>query len=258
VDLRQGSVTTVAGTGEQAHRHISRGPGSQVPLNSPWDLFAHDGQLYIAMAGSHQLWQLDLASFQVQTFAGSGAEALVDGPALSAALAQPSGLTSDGQRLYFADSESSAIRWVEFDPKRGRVGTVVGTGLFDFGDKDGAGDSVRLQHTLGVASWDGALYVADTYNNRVKRIDPVARSSTAFVGTGEPGYCDASGTDLAMFYEPGGISAADGRLYVADTNNHQVRIIEVATRQVHTLTLNGAGFAEAEGVAQKCRAIAGA
>lgn len=246
VDLLRGAVTTVAGTGEQAHRYMSSGPGRETALNSPWDVLAHDGRLYIAMAGSHQLWQLDLASLQVRPFAGTGAEALVDGPLLSAVLAQPTGLASDGERLYFADSESSAIRWAEFDPRRGRVGTLLGTGLFDFGDKDGVGDDVRLQHAQGVVGLDGALYVVDTYNNRVKRIDPTTRASTAFVGTGEAACRDGDGVHSAAFYEPGGISAARGRLYVADTNNHQVRVVDVAARKAGTLTLRGIGFGEAE------------
>ena len=244
VNLLRGAVSTVAGTGEQARRMMASGPGDRVALNSPWDLLAHDGRLYIAMAGSHQLWQMDLASLQARPFAGTGAEALGDGQLLSAVLAQPSGLTTDGERVYLADSESSAIRWAEFEPRRGRVGTVVGTGLFDFGDKDGVGNEVRLQHPLGVAWLGGFLYVADTYNNRVKRLDPVTRSSQVFVGSGTAELRDG---DPAAFYEPGGISAAGGRLYVADTNNHRVRIIDVETRQVNTLALEGAGFSEAEG-----------
>jgi sugar lactone lactonase YvrE len=248
VNLLRGTVSTVAGTGEQARRMMASGPGDRVALNSPWDLLAQDGRLYMAMAGSHQLWQMDLASLQVRPFAGTGAEALVDGPLLSAVLAQPSGLTTDGERLYFADSESSAIRWAEFEPRRGRVGTVVGTGLFDFGDKDGVGNEARLQHPLGVAWSDGVLYVADTYNNRVKRVDPATRSSQAFVGSGTAELRDG---DLAAFYEPGGISAAGGRLYVADTNNHRVRVIDVKTRQVNTLALEGAGFSEVEGAPTK-------
>ncbi len=244
INLARGTVTTVAGTGEQASRYMSSGPGPQTALNSPWDVLVHEGRLYIAMAGSHQLWQLDLGNLQVRPFAGTGAEALVDGPLLSTALAQPTGLASDGQRLYFADSESSAIRWAEFDPKRGRIGTLVGTGLFDFGDKDGTGDHVRLQHAQAAVWLDGALYVADTYNNRVKRLDPATRSSAGFVGTGEVACRDGSGAQAA-FYEPGGISAAGSRVYVADTNNHEIRVIDAATRRVDTLILSGTGFDQA-------------
>lgn len=138
VDLTTRQVETLAGTGRQGD-----------PLNSPWDLVLNDGVLYIAMAGPHQLWRLDLATRELAVYAGSGAEARIDGPLLTCALAQPSGITTDGCRLYFADSETSSIRSADLDPE-GLVTTIVGEDLFDYGDIDGSGAAVRLQHPLGV------------------------------------------------------------------------------------------------------------
>ncbi|HVG18094.1 MAG TPA: thioredoxin-like domain-containing protein, partial [Blastocatellia bacterium] len=170
VDFEGRAVATIAGTGEQARRLTTvGGQGRQTPLNSPWDLVLHDGLLYIAMAGPHQLWRMDPKTGGVAPYAGSGREDIIDGPLAEAALAQPSGITTDGRALYFADSEVSAIRSAALDPN-GRVETVVGEGLFDFGDRDGRGSQVRLQHPLGVVYHEGALYVADTYNNKIKRI----------------------------------------------------------------------------------------
>jgi hypothetical protein len=148
-----------------------------------------------------------------------------------AALAQPSGITTDGKKLYFADSEVSAIRSADLEPT-GDVETLVGQGLFDFGDKDGRGAEVRLQHPLGVAYYNGLVYVADTYNNKIKIVSPKDKSSKTFLGTGEGGLRDG---DRPQFDEPGGLSIADGKLYVADTNNHAIRVADLKTKRVETL-----------------------
>jgi DNA-binding beta-propeller fold protein YncE len=171
----------------------------------------------------------------------------VDGPLLPsvphqegfASFAQPSGLTSDGTTLFIADSEGSTIRAVPFDAG-GQAKTLVGlTGtLFDFGDVDGNGRDVRLQHPLGVAWWDGKLYVADTYNNKIKVIDVTTRSCQTIAGSGAAGSADAAAGAQATFNEPAGISAAGGKLYIADTNNHVIRVMEiVAPYRVSTLQL---------------------
>lgn len=231
VDLAAGTVETVAGNGRQGRYEIFEGEGTAVPLNSPWDVLYLDGIVYIAMAGQHQLWQYDPATQQVQVFAGSGREELVDGPLLTGGLNQPSGLATDGERLYFADSEASAIR--SASAAEG-LRTIVGTGLFDFGDVDGSGSEVRLQHPLGIIYANGVLYVADTYNNKIKRIDPATGSSSTFLGTGEDGWRDG---DTPLFDEPGGLSLGNGQLYIADTNNHVIRIANLVDGHVSTLVL---------------------
>ncbi|HEX8091522.1 MAG TPA: thioredoxin-like domain-containing protein, partial [Blastocatellia bacterium] len=224
IDFERRAVTTIAGTGEQSRHYVLfGGQGLQTPLNSPWDLVLHDGLLYIAMAGPHQLWRMNPKTGGIAPYAGSGREDIIDGPLAEAALAQPSGITTDGRRLYFADSEVSAIRSASLDPG-GNVETVVGQGLFDFGDRDGRGPEVRLQHPLGVVYHAGALYVADTYNNKIKRILPESKSAETLAGTGEGGLRDGAG---AAFDEPGGVSAAFGKLYVADTNNHAIRVVDL-------------------------------
>ena len=240
VDLAARRVTTVAGTGRQGHSRSARGPARSIGLNSPWDLALHKGTLYIAMAGPHQLWALDLARDEIRPYAGSGSEDLTDGPLAKAELAQPSGLTTDGTRLYFADSEASAIRSADLEAAgpAAEVRTIVGTGLFDFGDVDGEGDAVRLQHPLGVAAHGGKLYVADTYNHKIKVVEPESRRVTTFLGDGTPGHADG---EAVRFFEPGGLSVADGKLYVADTNNHAIRVADLAARQVSTLPLRGLG-----------------
>jgi DNA-binding beta-propeller fold protein YncE len=269
VDLKRQTVTTIAGTGQQRRSYLWPGmhdsseeavkpakPGLRfaarpagTALNSPWDLCIHDADIYIAMAGSHQIWRMSLDEKEIGPYAGNGREDIVDGPLLPsqpydegyASFAQPSGLTTDGTWLYVADSEGSSIRAVPFKPTQ-EVRTVIGTSqlpharLFTFGDVDGRGNQARLQHCLGVAWLDGKIYVADTYNNKVKVIDPKAKTCITLVGTGQPGTAD----NPAQFDEPAGISAADGRLYVVDTNNHLIRVVDLKNdNRVSTLSIEG-------------------
>ena len=235
VDMAQQTVETLAGNGNQGSRREGHSPGFATELISPWDLALHDDKLYIAMAGCHQLWVMDLQLGMVGPYAGSGAESITDGALLEATLAQPSGITTDGNRLYFADSETSSIRSAELDAK-GRVRTIVGLGLFEFGDRDGEGHLVRLQHPLGITHKDGNLYITDSYNHKIKEIVPVPRRSTTLLGTGVAGYTDG-GREEAAFSEPSGLSIAGNRMYIADTNNHLIRVADMETWEVTTLEL---------------------
>ncbi len=249
LDLKKGTVSTVAGTGKQAAWGSTGGVGTRAALASPWDLLVVKNPLspghtmFIAMAGPHQIWAMDLETRELRVYAGSGREARVDGVATQAALAQPSGLATDGRSLFFADSESSSIRAVDTlrSGVRERVRTVAGGGaensLFTFGDVDGSGAQVRLQHPLGVAYSGGKVYVADTYNHKIKVLDSQSGRIQTLAGSGR-GMRDGGATQ-AQFYEPGGLSVAGGKLYVADTNNHAIRIVDLATRNVSTLALKG-------------------
>lgn len=236
-DLKARTVETLAGTGEQARRFNVAGVGKNVALNSPWDALVHDGKLYVAMAGPHQLWVVDLKTREAKPYAGSGAENHVDGPLLKAALAQPSGVTTDGKSLFFADSEISSIRAATLPPGD-QVSTIVGQGLFDFGDTDGRGDAVRLQHPLGVIYANGKLYAADTYNHKIKELEIQKRESRSYAGTRERGARDGD-RKQAQFNEPGGISATSKSLFIADTNNHLIRRIDFDTGKVSTVELKG-------------------
>ena len=250
IDLKAKTVTTVAGNGTQDHEHDSRRLTSavnarEIGLNSPWDVLLEGDKLYVAMAGHHQIWLLDLKGKKIEPFAGSGRETLTDGLLRKAAFAQPSGLTTDGKSLFVADSETSSLRQLPLtaDPEA-RVKTLVGRSLFVFGDVDGPGQvaddplmskpEARIQHALGVVHVGGTLYVADTYNSKIKAFDLKSGELTTLV----------SGRPLGVFgpavlNEPAGISHANGKLYVADTNAHRIRVIDIATKAVTTLQLKG-------------------
>jgi DNA-binding beta-propeller fold protein YncE len=234
LDLKSKTVKTIAGTGKQAAFMDTGGMGTFSPLNSPWDLAYVEGKLYIAMAGAHQIWVMDLETTVFQPFAGSGREGCIDGLLDKSALAQPSGITASDSMLYFADSEVSAIRYV--DMKENRVKTIVGQDLFVFGDVDGKGEKARLQHPLGVANYNNLIYVADTYNHKIKVVNPVDNTCITFAGDGRPGFTDGK---EPRFYEPGGLSFANNKLYVADTNNHAIRVVDMKTKEVITLQIKG-------------------
>jgi sugar lactone lactonase YvrE len=188
------------------------------------------------MAGVHQIWVLDLARGEIGVFAGTSREGVDDGDRrFMATLAQPSGITTDGNYLYWADPEGSAVRRLLVDGS-GPVESLVGTGLFDFGDRDGDRRTARLQHPQGIAAQGGRLFVADTYNHRLKVVDPLAGGAALFSGSGR-GYADGP-AEMAAFDEPGGLAAAAGRLYVADTNNHAVRVVDTETGDVGTIVLS--------------------
>jgi DNA-binding beta-propeller fold protein YncE len=225
VSSNEHKVWTIAGTGQQAEWGATGGTGTQAALSSPWDVYLHQRTLYIAMAGPHQIWQIDLKTGQVSVFAGSGVEARKDGTRQTAAFAQPSGLASDGEHLFVADSESSSIRAIDLPGFGDKVTTLAGGDLFDFGDKDGQGLNVRLQHPLGLTYHDGALYLADTYNSKIKRLDPkTAEVKTVYSGG---------------LYEPGGLAFNDGSLLIADTNNNAVRRVNLKDRKLATFTFAG-------------------
>ncbi len=234
VDLLARTVETVAGTGKQSYEYFKTGPGRTIGLNSPWDLQVVGQTLYITMAGPHQIWKYDVEKQEISTFAGSGVEIRKDGPLLQAGFAQPSGITTDGKSLFIADSESNIIREIEL--KSGQVQTLVGGDLFEFGDTDGLGDDVRLQHPLGVYAHGKKVLIADTYNHKIKELDPSNRSVRTFSGRGKPGQVDGLSPS---FYEPGGLSVAKGKLFIADTNNHAIRVIDLKSKQASTLKIDG-------------------
>ena len=212
IHIRSNDVVTIAGTGNAGtSATVVDIPGTPltVSMSSPTDVVFKNGKLYIAMAGSHQIWRLSLIANTIEVFSGSGYEDLQDGPPGSAAFSQPSGLALLENRLYCVDASASAIREIDMDS--GVVNTLVGEGLFEFGDSDGAGAAARLQHPLDIVA-DPAhnmLWVADTLNNKIKRIGV----STNYVSSTS---CDR------QLDEPGGLAFHDDTLYIANTHAHEI------------------------------------
>jgi hypothetical protein len=220
ISLESGALRTVAGNGRQVRTQADLDAGS---LSSPWDITMHGRSLFVAMAGLHQLWRVDITTGAASAHCGSGAEELLDAPLPSAALAQPMGIAMRDNSLLFCDSETSAVRMASVD-LTGSVHTVVGTGLFDFGDVDGMGDTVRLQHPQSIAQLpDGRVVVADSYNGALKWLDVDAR---------------AVATWMRDFEEPAGIAATSTHVFVAETNAHRIVVVDIATSERHELRID--------------------
>ena len=237
IDLSTGDVTTLAGNGVQGWPPAG-GPVERVGLNSPWALEIVGDDLYVANAGTHQIWTIDLAGRTARPSVGSAVEGTLNDVLLEASLAQPSGLVlaSDGL-LYFADSESSSIRSAAVLDENGQTALLAGgqENLFEFGDVDGVGSAVRFQHPLGIDEHDGLLLVADTYNSKIKTVDPTTGETRSLYGS-EHGWRD--GPD-PLFYEPGGISVDGDLAWVADTNNHVIRTIDLTAGVTSTMVFTG-------------------
>jgi DNA-binding beta-propeller fold protein YncE len=229
VDLKHRTVLTLA-TGVNGGVLVTQNPDTS--FDCPMDVASSGDKLYVAMSGKHQIWELDLKTKKAAPAAGDGIEGISDGAADKANLAQPSALTLVGDKLYFADSESSAVRCLDLSTRK--VSTLVGKGLFDFGDQDGTFTHTLLQHPLGLASANGALYVADSYNHKIKSLDVHSNKCSTLTGCGKPGLQDG---DFPMLSEPSAISVFGSDLYIADSNNHAIRVFHMKDGTMSTIKL---------------------
>ena len=213
IDLENRTVQTIAGNGKQGlPRELKENEALTVALSSPWDVkfYPDDKHLAIAMAGTHQLWGYDIATQTVSILAGNGRESIDDGAYPDNALSQPSGLSPVGDSLYFVDSETSSLRVL----RQGKVETLIGTGLFDFGFKDGIQGRALLQHPIGVYADKEAVYIADSYNHSIRKYDLASKQLTTILGNGKRGELN----------EPNDILKIGGQFYIADTNSNRLRI----------------------------------
>ncbi|MDA1231954.1 MAG: thioredoxin-like domain-containing protein, partial [Planctomycetota bacterium] len=243
VDLETKTVSTLAGTGRQGSPGFLSGKLLESSLNSPWSIAHVAGTLYIAMAGPHQVWSHEVGSEIISVYAGSGREDVVNGPLSTCAFAQPSEIvpSPDGKFLYLVDSEGSAIRRLPTGGK-GRVTTIAGTSemprgqsLFAFGFTDGVGSRARFQHPLGVAVFEDSLVVADSYNHALRQIELKTEKVSTAAGTGTAGIS----LDPLLLSEPGGLSVAGSSLYIADTNNHRIVVMDLKSKQSRIFEIAG-------------------
>ncbi|MFF3979382.1 NHL domain-containing thioredoxin family protein [Streptomyces sp. NPDC001828] len=229
-DPVSGEIELLAGTGRQWWQgQPTSGPALEVDLSSPWDVAWWRGKVWIAMAGVHQLWTYDPETRTVEVAAGTTNEGLVDGPGHEAWFAQPSGLAATEDRLWVADSETSALRYVDTG---GAVHTAVGTGLFDFGHRDGDAAQALLQHPLGVTALpDGSVAVSDTYNHALRRYDPASgQVTTLATDLREPSDAVLVGDDIVV------VESARHRLTRLRLPDEAVRVESVAHRTQRAAT----------------------
>lgn len=223
IDLATHAVTTVAGSGQRGFAITGSSPARSAVLNSPWDLSWHGDKLYVSMAGDHQIWRYDPASQTIGPWAGTGREGLVDGARDDAQFAQPSGLSVDGDTLYDVDPESSSVRMIGLPD--GKVSTLVGHGLFDFGMRNGASGEAQLQHPEGIAWNAGNLYIADTFNDALRKLDLAKHEVT---------------TVAALLDQPLAIEAlAPDRLLVAEGDANRIVAVALPDGRVEPWPIEG-------------------
>jgi thiol-disulfide isomerase/thioredoxin len=223
-----GTVRTIAGTGNPWRSDPGPGPhdATSVDLSSPWDVAWYDDKIIVAMAGIHELWWFDPVKRTTGVYAGTTVEALRDGPLAEVWMAQPSGLSVGGGRLWIADSESSAIRWV----LDGEMHTAAGQGLFDFGLMDGPAATALFQHPLGVCALpDGAVLVADTYNGAVRLISPSDPDGNRTVATVATGFAEPS--DI--------VRTPDGGIVVVESAAHRLTRLAPGALAAAGITADG-------------------
>ncbi len=233
IDFEKKVVKTLAGTGEQGDWRTNSGHTLKTNLNSPWDCLIYNNSLFITMAGNHQIWRLDLKDDILEKYAGSGWENLIDGKRETAQFSQPSGIAYDEDNLYVADSESSSIRYISW--RTGLVKTLIGEGLFDFGLIDGNLINGRLQHPLGIEYFNNFLYIADTYNHAIRKIDLEKDEITTILKKKENNVCTIGeeDCDILSLNEPNDIKIfQENKLIIADTNNHLIRYLDMSNNKL--------------------------
>lgn len=237
IDFASERVRTLAGNGVKGSDYKGGKRGTEQILNSPWDVCFEPslGIVYIAMAGQHQIWQHNLADGVTKVFSGDGYERNLNGKrGLETSYAQPSGLSisADTKEIYVADSESSSIRSVSLFTGGSKLlaggDPLFADNLFQFGDKDGIGTAAQFQHPLGVLyGTDERVYITDSYNHKVKVMDPTTKKVKTLAGTGNAGFKDGYGL-ASQLSEPSGLAEGlDGKLYIADTNNSVIRVLDM-------------------------------
>jgi DNA-binding beta-propeller fold protein YncE len=250
VDLQSKRVSTLAGDGVRGKDYRGGAAGGTQRLNSPWDvaMLPGGGDALVALAGTHQLWRYEAASGVLRVLSGDGYERNTNGAdGANTSWAQPSGLSLSpaGDVAYVADAESSSVRACDLRTGGARLlaggDALYADNLFRFGDSDGAGVQVRLQHPLAVAaSPDGTtVYFADSYNHKLKALSLASGAVRTLAGSGQPGLRDGAGAS-AQLSEPSGLALGPGgaELFVADTNNGAVRVLNIATGALRTLNVS--------------------
>ncbi|CAA6668888.1 unnamed protein product [Spirodela intermedia] len=242
IDFVDESVRTLAGNGTKGSDYKG---GAELSMDVCFN--PSNEIVYIALAGQHQIWEHNTSTSVTKAISGDGFERNLNGSSsTNTSFAQPSGisLSPDMLEVYVADSESSSIRALDLKTGGSRLlaggDSVFSENLFRFGDHDGIGADVLFQHPLGVfCGKDGQIYIADSYNHKIKKLDPVSKRVVTIAGTGNAGFKDGAALSLS---EPSGITdAGNGRLLIADTNNSSIRYLDLNEKEpaLQTLDLKG-------------------
>ena len=252
-----GNLTTIAGNTTQGFSGDT-GSATAAQLDSPQGLAVTPTSIYIADTHNHRIRRLDLATGLITTIAGTGSPSFSGdaGPATSATLNLPTALATDTLgNLYLADTANHRIRKITIST--GVITTIAGTGSQGYSGDTGPANLAAIDSPTGLAlDSSNNLYLADTHNHRIRRIDAIAGVITTIAGTGALGQsgdtAPATSSQLAL---PHGLTIdAAGNLYLADTANHRIRRIDAATGIITTIAGTGTqGFSGDNGLATAAR-----
>jgi len=237
VDMKTGDVTTLAGNGRPGFSTTYNGTPLKIALNTPMDIASDGVYLYIAMAGLHQVWQLDIENNYISNLIGSGMESMIDGPFGNSSLAKPCGLTLKGKRLFIAEGNSSSLRCADLSTHR--LTTLIGSGIFDFGYVDGHFSDARMLHCQGIESVGEKIFIADTYNHAVRYADLMGTVIRTLISRKtESTFRVIPDREGPMpLFEPGDVAYHNGKIYIADSGNHLVRVFDLGRQTLSDLDI---------------------
>nr|WP_324257862.1 hypothetical protein [Cellvibrio fontiphilus] len=243
IEIATGVVTTLAGSGSEGS---ADGKGAAASFNAPMGIATDGTHLYVADINNNKIRKIVIANGVVTTLAGSGSRGSTNGIGAAASFYLPAGIATDGTHLYVADTYNHQIRKIEITT--GTVTWLAGSGMQ--GSSDGIGAAASFYRPYDIAIDGAYLYVADTYNHKIRKIEITTGAVTTLAGSGPlAGSADGTGA-AAGFFMPSGITTDGTYLYVADTDNHKIRKIEIATAVVTTLAGRGSrGSADGIGTA---------
>jgi hypothetical protein len=228
IDFKSQTVTNLAGNLEHKYVPIKKGIAAEIALHTPLDLCLHKNKLYIAMGGLHQIWTLDLTNNQIEAFCGSGFQQLIDGALPTAALALPTSMFFDEEdTLFFTEGENSSLRYIQ----NNQVRTLIGKGIFEHGDSDGEAANAALQFPQALIGSGSKIYIADTFNHKIKVFDKVQKQIITLIGGGKKGNSNSTGL-LSEIAAPSGLALFDNTLFFTDTYNGCVKKYDFAQDKV--------------------------
>ena len=253
VDTSTGIITTFAGTGSSGYSGDG-GAAVSAKFNKPRGIFADEaGHIYIADTDNHRVRMVDAATGIITLVAGSGNDNYDQGSdedvsPLSAHFKKPRGLYVDASgNIYIADTENCMIRKVDVSTNKiNRVaGATNGTDpLCGWSGDGGLATNTRLDKPRGVwVDASGNIYIADTENNRIRRVDATTKIITTIAGNGGSSYTGDNGpaTDAELHKPNGVLVDVSGNIYIADTDNDVTRRVDATTKIITTIAGNGSG-----------------
>ncbi|WP_234125051.1 X2-like carbohydrate binding domain-containing protein [Clostridium hydrogenum] len=258
IDHATGNISTIAGTGAGGYSG-NNGLATSATLNYPMGVAVdNSGNVYIADSSNNAVREIDHTTGNISTIVGTTKDVPAiaysgdGGLATSAALSNPMGVVADSSgNVYIADSGNNAVR--KIDHTTGNISTIAGTGTSGYSGDNGLATSAKLNMPMGVAvDSSGNVYIADSSNSAIRKIDNTTGNISTIAGTGTSGYSGDNGlATSATLYGPNGVAVDNsGNVYIADSGNNVVRKIDHITGNISTIAGTGTrGYSGDNGLA---------